>query len=301
MSFKNYLTEMAPKEFTLDQIISQREKIQKQLKNLEKYISKDSIKNYKLAVSLISPEKLKKIDTNVITESSQLKRLEKSIMSLIHVTDGLLNLPYYGPENEKIIKEDFYNQCKAISILIYTKIDPKYLNLTESIKESRSKGMLIGSILGGALGGAIAGPVGVLAGILLGAKPGKDAEDNFKQYIEELKMKLGSKANSINWTEVAANIGIILGTVGGLMTLGGVAGFVAGGLIGGTVSVHLQQTVQEKGGFMNIIGSGIKSGFKKMKSFVLKFNDLLISKQKKLEKDLKSQYKIRIQKIKSLS
>ena len=202
--------------------------------------------------------------------------------------------------------------CSAISILMYTKLDPKYLRLQESFERvenkssngfneinERSKGMLIGSILGGAVGGAIAGPVGVLAGILLGAKPGKDVEDKIKQQIEELKYKY--TLSSVDWNSVAVNIGIVLGTVGGIMTLGGAAGFLAGGVIGGTVLGHLQQTIADNGiknsasKGASIVMKGISSIFSKMKGFVNKFNSMLLSKRKKLEKDLQKQYKIREQ------
>lgn len=296
--FTEYINE--DKHLSLDQIIKYREKAYTELKKLSKYIDKEFKGEFDKAVEMVKPDLLIPLRKETPLTESPEKAIKKSLVSLIKSMDSELYLPYYGKENEKIIKEDYYRMSKALSVLLFSKIDPKYTKqkLQESegsVFDGRSKGQLIGSIVGGAAGGALFGPAGVLAGIILGAKPGRDIENAIKNKIDSVKYK----TSNIDWQSVAMNIGMVFGTVAGLVTLGGVAGMFVGGVVGGTVMAYLHDVMTEniaeelntdpllveKWSFKDLVS--------KAKNWGKKFTKMLFGHQRKLEKELKKQYQIR--------
>jgi len=313
---------------SLQEIIEARKKLLGDLKKLQPFIHKDSQKNFKKALTFIKPdllEKINPINEEYLTEKLSNKKgktdkktryLINKTNSLIKITDSVLFLPYYGKENEKYIKTDYYNLCSAISIILFSKLDDKVtlanmkaagIKLNESEEKELKEGEW-GQFAGGLTGsyvGSMFGPAGALVGLIIGIVYGNEAGDKLAQKYEELKDKFRT---DIDWHEVVVNIGIYFGSIAGLLTFGGVGGLVITGVVGGTVAFYLYEFVNEDEDIKydsqnnKIIYEGKISDFfknitSKVKKYAKSIINVLTKKQRKLEKKLQEQYKIRLSRI----
>jgi outer membrane lipoprotein SlyB len=300
MKFKDYLNEQKSSVSSISDIISKRKKIMKSLEKQKKYIDKSFMKQYNKAITLIDPKLLEQIDTS-LTEGKN--PIMKDVQGLVKIADAVLTLPYYGSENEKLIKQDFYNLAESISILTFTKFNT---STTKSmLKESEKSDkfwQIAGNVLGGAAGGALAGPAGVIVGILLGGVGGHEVNKYLETKADELKY---SKYNPKNWDweNIILNTGILMGSVAGILVGSGFISLIAGGLVGGVVASYVMDTVgslneseiQEK-----VLDE--KFDLKSLKSLasktMKKLESYLFNNQRKLQRKIEALYKQRKQSLK---
>jgi len=332
MKFKEYLRTNIINEFVIDikNLNKKRIKLHEDLSNLMIFIDKKHKKKFSKALSLILPSEefktLENKEEEFLLEKQTIKNISKKlndqIISLADVTDEILKIPYYGEKEEKIIEQEFYNLCEALSIFVFSKIDDKYIkNIIKNVNKNKTKnvnegtfGQISGSLAGGSVGGMLFGPAGILLGLVLGLYYGDQTEEKIVQKYNELKDNTQYKIKSINWQDVMVQSGLIFGSIAGLMMFGSLTGLIGVGLVGGVLGGYLHQEFSKK---LNESIESIESIYtqdsflnefkmpsfnldklkQKFNSFFTKIISILDSEQKKLYKKLIKLYSVRKQKI----